>query len=237
MALILHCGAKEIEYDDLRHVAIPPATQSHVPLAHFRLVETIRYALGFHGHEIIDEKHGITEDGMRYFGALMLKSPYGNYIDSVGLRNSNDKTFPIGVAFGAKVMVCDNLSFHSTHVIRRKHTTNSLRDLPGLVSELVEPLRAEREAQHVCFERYQATPLTDERADHAILSMFRRRIIGLQRIGDVVSEWDNPSHDWGDRTAWRLFNAATFALAGRVSENPGITRELHQVIDGFCEEV
>jgi hypothetical protein len=41
--------------------------------------------------------------------------------------------------------------------------------------------------------------------------------------------------DWGDRTAWRLFNAATYTLAGRIAENPVITRQLRQVIDEVCE--
>jgi|ERR1700730_928208 len=87
----------------------------------------------------IEQHHGITKDGLRYFGLLSLRSPYTGYTDTVGLRNSHDKSFPIGIAFGAKVFVCDNLSFIADHVIRRKHTANAKRDLAGLVGELVEP--------------------------------------------------------------------------------------------------
>jgi hypothetical protein len=39
------------------------------------------------------------------------------------------------------------------------------------------------------------------------------------------------------RTAWRLFNTATFALAGKVAERPDLTEQLHKVIDGVCETV
>ena len=35
-------------------------------------------------------------------------------------------------------------------------------------------------------------------------------------------------------TAWRLFNAATFALNGRVVENSEATPKLHKIIDGVC---
>jgi hypothetical protein len=42
---------------------------------------------------------------------------------------------------------------------------------------------------------------------------------------------------WGAKTAWRLFNSATFALAGKVAENPGLTKQLHQVIDDVVETV
>jgi hypothetical protein len=37
--------------------------------------------------------------------------------------------------------------------------------------------------------------------------------------------------------AWRLFNAATLALSGKVSERPALTQQLHKVIDGVCETV
>jgi hypothetical protein len=52
-----------------------------------------------------------------------------------------------------------------------------------------------------------------------------------------VNAYDNPPHDWGDRSAWRLFSATTFALTGKIAENPQATSELHRVIDGFCTPV
>jgi hypothetical protein len=33
------------------------------------------------------------------------------------------------------------------------------------------------------------------------------------------------------------FNAATFALEGKVAERPDLTKNLHQVIDSVCETV
>jgi hypothetical protein len=39
------------------------------------------------------------------------------------------------------------------------------------------------------------------------------------------------------KSAWRLFNAATFALAGKVTEKPDLTKQLHHVIDGTCERL
>jgi hypothetical protein len=48
-----------------------------------------------------------------------------------------------------------------------------------------------------------------------------------------MKAYDEPPHDWGNRTAWRLFNAATFALEGKVAEKPDLTKRLHQVIDEF----
>jgi hypothetical protein len=185
----------------------------------------------------MEEHHALTPDGARYFGLLSLRSPYGDYTDTVGLRNSHDKSFPIGIAFGSRVIVCDNLAFIGDHVIRRKHTLKAKRELPGLVAEIVQPLQEQRSRQNERLAYYQRIPLDDRAADHAILTMYRENIIGVQRIGDVLDQWERPQHDWGEKTGWRLFNAATFALAGKVAERPALTQHLHDVLRAVCDEM
>lgn len=237
MTLMLHAGGEPVNYVDLRTLPVPAATASHVPIPHHAVVDMVKYSLGFFGHELLEEHHATTPDGLNYFGVLSLRSPYGDYTDMVGLRNSHKKQFPIGIAIGSRVFVCDNLAFNADHVIKRKHTANAKRDLPGLVAEVIEPLGEARKAQALMFERYKALPLHDELADQGIMTMYRKGIINLTRIGDVLKAYEEPPHDWGDKTPWRLFNAATFALNGRVAENPTVTRQLHQVIDGVCERI
>lgn len=237
MSLILHAGAKLVSYDELRAVPLPPATNTHLPVAHHEIVELIRYTLGFYQHEIVEEHHAIMPDGMRYFGLMTLRSPYGSYGDAIGLRNSHDKSFPIGIAFGSRVFICDNMAFLGDHVIRRRHTANAKRELPGLVTEIIAPLQAQRVAQNKKLLTYQHTPLTDRQADHAIMELYRHQVIGARRIADVHQQWQHPAHDWGNKTAWRLFNAATFALAGKVTEKPDLTNKLHMVLDRTCDSI
>lgn len=237
MSLNLHSGGEIISYADLAEVKTPPATASHVPIPHADLVKMVKFALSFYGHEVTEEYHAIDRGGDRYFGLLHLKSDYGPYVDTVGLRNSSDKTFPIGIALGAQVFVCSNLSFHGTHVIKRKHTANAKRDLPGLVAEIIEPMKERRLAQFETFNLYQKVKLNPQIADHTILNLWREGIINLTQIDDVVHEWEEPTHDWNRGTAYHLFNATTFVLTGRVAENPATTTKLHRVLDGVCERL
>lgn len=237
MSLVLHAGASPVDYDGLRTLETPPATATHVPIPHFRVVDLIAHALAYYGHTVTEQHFGLTPDGMRFFGVLSLKSEYTGYSDMVGLRNSHDRKFPVGVSFGSRTFVCDNLAFSGDHVIKRKHTLNLKRDLPGLIGEIIEPLAIQREAQHRQLEHYKATPLTDQRADQAIMQMYRHNVIGVQKIADVLNQWEEPECDWGPKTGWRLFNATTFALTGRVSESPKTTANLHKVIDATCELV
>jgi hypothetical protein len=238
MTLLLHRGGTEVDYGYLRELPLPEATPTHVPIDHWRVVDLVKYALQYHGHEIVEEHHAVAEEGMRYFGLLTLRSPYGSYTDTLGLRNSNDRSYPVGLTIGSRVFVCDNLAFAGDYTtIKRKHTAKLKFELPGLIASMVEPLAEKRQEQAKCFERYQETPLLPHQADHAIMQLYRDGVIGVQRIADVHQQWEEPDFDWGDKTAYRLFNAATFALTGRVAENPSITRKLHQVIDGVCEHV
>jgi hypothetical protein len=139
---------------------------------------------------------------------------------------------------GARVFVCDNLSFLGDHVIRRKHTPNLKRELPGLVMEVVEPLMETRKAQEIIFDRYKRTELNPVLADSAIMEMYRQDVINVQRIADVHREWNEPSFEGMEGlSAWRLFNAATNALEGKISENPTKSQKLHEIVDDLCDKV
>ena len=238
MALMLHAGATALDYDGLRQLETPDATATHVPIPHFRVVDLLKTTLGMFGHEVTEEHHGVTPDGMRYFGLISLRSTYTGYEDTVGLRNSHDRSFPVGIGFGSRVFVCDNMAFMADHVIKRKHTANLKRDLPGIVGELIEPLALHREAQHRKLEHYKQTLLTPMQADHIIMGLYRMQVIGVQQIAHVNREWAEPTFEEfdDDYSAWRLFNAVTFALNGRVLDNPRATPRLHNVIDAVLEE-
>ncbi len=69
------------------------------------------------------------------------------------------------------------------------------------------------------------------------MAMYRKGVINVQRIAEVERQWQEPEFDWGGKTAWRLFNAATFALGGKVVENAEATPKLHKIIDGVCRKV
>lgn len=234
MSLMLHAGAEAISAATLMELDTPAPTRTHHPLPHKDVVQMVKFSLGFHGHEIMQEDYGIMPDGLRFFGLLTLKSAHGDYTHTVGLRNSHDKSWPIGIAFGSRVFVCDNTAFTGEKVIKRRHTPNAKRDLPGLVAEAIEPLHEARLAMSEQYARFKAAELGDYEADAAIMQMYRSGVINVQRIADVTNAWDNPVHDWGDKTGWRLFNAATFALTGRVAEDPRTTQKLHEVIEGTC---
>jgi hypothetical protein len=236
MGLMLHAGAVPVDYAGLREYATPAPTSTHFPIPHFSVVDYVKHSLTFFGHEVVQEDYGVTPDGHKFFGVLSLRSPYGDYTDMVGLRNSHDKSFPVGVSFGSRVFCCDNMAFTGEHVIKRRHTPKIKRELPGLIAEIIEPLAFARLAIAQTYDRFKATELDDRNADHLVMDMYRKDIINVTRIADVVRAYDDPPQDfdWGGKTCWRMFNAATYALTGKVAENPKATGVLHDIIDSTC---
>lgn len=238
MGMVLHVNAGLVERDTIRAMPTPPPTATHFPLPHISLVDMVKFSLNYFGHDVVDEHHALTEDGDSYFGLLTLRTKDGQYGDVVGLRNNHTKKFPAGISFGSRTFVCDNLAFSGDTVVNRRHTKKLRQELPSIVAGIVEPLRQKRERQHDQFQLYQGTALTDSEADQLIMQLYRRGAINVTRIADVLSAYENPPFDWGtERSAWRLFQATTYALEGRIAENPGATAKLHDVIDSVCERL
>ena len=65
MTLMLHTGAEEVDYDQLRALDTPIATPSHVPIPHYRVVDMLRHTLGFYGHDGVDgpRRHRLCQNG------------------------------------------------------------------------------------------------------------------------------------------------------------------------------
>lgn len=234
MSLILHAGATQIDYDGLRSLVTPEPTSTHYPLPHHELVNMVTYALNYLGHTLESQEFGVTPDNMRFYGVLKLKSDWGGHTDIVGLANSHNRTVPISLGFGSNTWICDNSAFVAETVCKRKHTQNSRRQLPGIVMEMVEPLRDKRIAQNNQFERYRGTPLDDDEAYALIMRMFKGGIINTTRIPDVLGQWENPDCDYGPKSAYRLFNGTTWTLKPKVLDQPRLTQDLHALIDGVC---
>jgi hypothetical protein len=151
MSLMLHAAPKRSPTTSSALLRRRHRRQRTSP-SHFRVVDLIAHSLAYFGHQVTEQHFGVTPDGMRFFGVLCLKSEYTGYTDIVGLRNSHDRKFPVGVSFGSRVFVCDNLAFSGDHVVKRKHTLGLKRDLPGLIGEIIEPLAQQREAQKVQYD-------------------------------------------------------------------------------------
>src|SRR5438552_1531239 len=123
--LMAHTGAVKLGRQDLLSLPTPPSTNTHSVVPHSKIVEALIESLGFRKFEIVRDEYALTKDAARIFGFLEINEESSGVRFAIGLRNSHDKTFSLGLTVGYRVFVCDNLAFHGDFTpVTRKHTKN-----------------------------------------------------------------------------------------------------------------
>jgi len=235
--LMLHCGANGVERDVIDMCPVPEATDTWTPIPHHELLGRVEQAVTRGGMSIVEQAHGLTHDGDRYFGMMQVEN--GNSADDygivLGVRNSHDKSFPAALCLGAGVFVCDNLSFSGEVKLARKHTRYIRRDLPQVISRAVGMLTDHRHKQDLRIKSYKEHELNDVAAHDVVINALDCRAVPSTKIPYVLQQWRSPAHeDFQPRTVWSLFNAFTGVLKGNATKSLHRTQALHGLMDSVC---
>jgi hypothetical protein len=220
--IILHCGAKRIERAELATMEPPPRTATWVPVAHHAVLSRVEEMLDASGFAIEREQLGVGHNGHRFFGTLDLRSELAPGVNlSVGVRNSTDKSFPIGFCAGSRTFVCDNLSFSSDLIVNRKHTVNGATRFHEAITHAVQALGQFQETERRRIDYLRETPLTPLEAESYLLRAFESGILSTRTLPGAITAYREPAVDWGspDRL-WHLFNAMNTPMQGRAESNP-----------------
>jgi hypothetical protein len=239
--LMMHCGAEPIKYPELQVVGTPERTDTHFPIAHHQFFDMAERRLREQGYQLQNTRHYINREGAHYFALTEIHHEEEDYDQDhstmCALRNTHDKTFAASLAIGARVFVCDNLSFSGDIVVGRKHTANIWDELPDRFDGAIGKIRVMRKHQDIRFAEYKEAPLDNYTADHLIMETWRQGIINLKRLKAVHERWTGDEVH-GDKTVWRFFNACTGALAppstAALMTLPKKTIDLHLLLDNYC---
>lgn len=212
--LVLHRGAREVTIEEVQAVPTPAATHSWFPVPHVNVLEGIEGSLVDAGYAITNRRLALSSNNNQFFGTLTLASAVGNGVSlAVGVRNSIDKSLPLGFCAGNRVFVCDNLSFRSELNVARKHTRHGNERFDNAIKLAVSALDNFKALEERRYTQMISGEITDERASHLILQALSKDIISSRRVAAVYNEWLQPRHqDFAPRTTWSLFNAFTEVL-------------------------
>jgi hypothetical protein len=202
--LIAHRGAEIVTREQLAQYKPPPATETWKPVAHLELVEKLSEVMAMRGLFVTREQFAVQ--GAKLFGTFDTQwQKMDDLGAAVGFRHANDKSMPIQIAVGARVFVCDNMSFHGDLIAIRKHTSKldlgqeldsaMYRYMKGWM-EFTGNIEAQKEAM-----------LEDRKAKTLIYDIFEQKIMPLKLFHPVVSEWKAVAKE--DMTSWRLHNVCT----------------------------
>lgn len=220
--LMLHRGARLVETEELAACLTPPPTKSWFPISHGSVLTSVLETLNGSGFNVARQQLALSKDNARFFGTLDLATPIRDGVSlSVGIRNSVDKSFPIGWCCGNRVFCCDNLSFTSEIVIAKKHTRfGQERYLEG-IAKAVASLHQYQATAAEWIDRLESWELTADQANSLILQAFEKELISTRLLPDLIAEWRQPSKEvWQKRNAWSLWNCFTQVLSERQKTNP-----------------
>jgi hypothetical protein len=184
-------------------------------------VDTVQEQLESAGFEIRAAQFGLSRNDARLFATMDLTARLADGVTiAVGIRNSLDKSLPLGFIAGSRVFCCDNLAFRSDLLVARKHTRNGQERFIEAISLAVHSLGQFQQEEAARIQFLQHRELTDESAESIMLRAFEARIVSHRMLPRVIRGWRQPEHpEFQPRTAWSLHNAFTWALGPRAKSN------------------
>jgi len=260
------CGSQKVTLEQLEKM---PAVKSErlnnagnsswEPLLHPEIISIAKTAIKEAGLKIKNEEYigshydENIEGFARMFGVLEIEGH--NHLDNkvalmMGLRNSVDKSLSVGVCFGSKVFVCDNLIFTAyvnedengqAFITKRKHT-----DIETTRVDVIERLHKSisrygvvKDAQEQLYRRLMETKLNEMEVHDMLVKSVMKDVIPRKDILNVRENYFNDIEAKGkfpESTAWSLFNAYTENAKGYQAKNPFVSSDRGIALTGFFKE-
>jgi|SRR5579871_814113 len=209
--LIVHAGARRIGRQDLPTIATPDPTDTHRPIAHMTLVESILESLAYRQLDVVRDEYAVTPDGMRLFGFLEVNIEHDGVRLALVFRNSHDKSFALGLLAGYRTFCCDNLAFHGEFIaIAKKHTKNV--NLEEVIGVGVDKVQRHFQKVTATLDAWRGFELPDANAKAVIYDAFVAGTLDVPKrlAPDVHRLYFEPQHEeFIPRTFYSLSNAFT----------------------------
>jgi hypothetical protein len=236
-SLVVHRGARLVERAELDAIPTPPATETWFPVAHSQVLQEVTGRLADAGFAVRQAQHALSRNDARYFGTLDLDTPLVAGVTlAVGIRNSTDKSLPLGFCAGSRCFVCDNLAFRAELLVSRKHTRFGQTRFGEAIGQAVQSLAAFQQAEAARIRRLQAAGLHPDQADALLLRAYEQKLVSHHFLPRVIQEWRKPSfEEFTPRTRWSLLNAFTTVLGARQRGNPQLFAALTMQLQGLLD--
>jgi Domain of unknown function (DUF932) len=212
--LMVHASAQKIGRQDLLALPTPVGTDTHRPIPHSNVIQALLESLAYRHLNVVKDEYAVTNDAMRMFGFLELEIEESGVRISLGVRNSHDKSFSLGLTVGFRVLVCDNLAFWGEFSpVMRKHTKHLVLD--EVIGVSLERMQRNFKPLIQQVDVWKNHQLPDAQAKLTIYDAFiGDKLCVPKHLARVVhQEYFEPSfEEFKPRTMWSLNNAFTSAI-------------------------
>lgn len=240
MSLII--AKNKVEFEQLKNVKTPVGTDSFRPVPHATLVELTLAAITAAGLAVQNQEFSLARGGLRFFGGFSL---IGEGINSdertsvLGLRNANDKSFAAALCIGNQMLVCENLCFSSDIKLARRHTTNVLADLPGVIADAIARVVSHWTDMESRIQSYKSMEISEKTVAELLVSLADAKALPPRDIYSAVKEFRSPRHpEFKGHSLWSLYNAVTENLKGSdLTKLPFRTMKMQTLFDALANHL
>lgn len=207
-AVLSHHRSQMITYSQLKLLPLPKATATWKPISFSRIINELYHNINQHDVIIDREQLAVSHDALKMFATFDLRyGDNGEYQAALGLRTSNNKTLSVQIAIGARVFVCDNMSFSGDMIaLKRKHTAKL--DITAEMAKGVDKYFKSYERFQGDIARLKGKMLLESDAERMIYTAFDKEILPVRLFHSVVKSYrDVRSHS--HISQWQLHNCFT----------------------------
>jgi hypothetical protein len=211
---ILMSNGGKLSREELALVPTPSGTATHKPIPHIDVVKGLIETMGFRHIAVVHEEYAVSSDGMKMFGVMELDQGMNGARFALGLRNSHDKTFRLGVTVGYRVFVCENLAFSGDFSpVLAKHSKHF--SLENALSVGVDLMQRNFTPMVEAVNHWRDSQISDVSARMIIYQAFIEGELEVPKhlARSVHNLYFNPEiEEFSSRTMWSLSNAFTSAF-------------------------
>ena len=122
--LMSDSGARRASEETVCSIDEPEFTKTWHPVSHSKVISSLENAVQKADIGIVKRQYSLGQKGLNMFGVWELDVQSNGVNWAMGIRNSLNKKFAVGVCAGSHVFVCDNLAFTGQFVEFKKHTSS-----------------------------------------------------------------------------------------------------------------
>ncbi|EMI19555.1 hypothetical protein RMSM_03515 [Rhodopirellula maiorica SM1] len=204
--------------------ALPKEASSETwnPVSHLSVLQMLDTAIANAGFKATSETILVSKAGNRLFATLDLNIKVGETERLiVGVRNSHDKSFSMGLYYGTRSRVSKCVSFAVDAVTRRRHTPNADTVYADEIDAAVHQLKSFAEDQSIQFSAMKNRFFSVCEPEAIIVHAAEASAIPWRYVPKILSEWRRPSHrKHRGQSQYHLFQSFIQVFDDRFKRSP-----------------
>lgn len=204
----------KLNREELALVPTPAGTDTHKPIPHIQVVNSLIEGLDFRHINVTHEEYAVDTTGAKLWGILTLNAGIDGANFAIGLRNSHDRSMRLSMVVGLRVIVCYNGMFRGDfEPVAAKHSKNF--NLQDAIAVGIDRMQRGFEPMRTIVDRWRGSQITDATAKLIVYQAFIEDDLDAPKhLARVVHRhYFEPGYEeFRPRTMWSLTNAFTSAF-------------------------